>query len=338
MATPSGFPGYQPIADSFGNPTPAWVAFFLALYNSTGNTPGQASALLDTLTPLPGSMLFRGSGLWQGLGPGVAHQVLQTIAGFPAWGFLDGNSFGSQTRGFVFAGPIGINGIPRFRALVASDLPPVSGASFGPQLATTFFAGPGAGGPPTNPAFRYIALTDLPANIIAAFGAQTKNTIFAGPATGANAVPAFRAIVTADLPPGQIPGTITNDNANAGNFGEYIHSEIASGAAVALTTTVAKDITSISLTAGDWDVWANVATTAAVTTASGWINITSATDPTAPNGGAYASWGAQTLTTPLGMKRIEVPAGPNQTVYLSINATFAGAVSAYGFLGARRAR
>lgn len=53
---------------------------------------------------------------------------------------------------------------------------------------------------------------------------------------------------------GQFVGTATNDNANAGNVGEYVESVIASGSAVALTTATAKDITTISLTAGDWDV------------------------------------------------------------------------------------
>ena len=53
---------------------------------------------------------------------------------------------------------------------------------------------------------------------------------------------------------GQIPGTTTNDNAAAGNVGEYVESVVAIGSAVALTTSTAANITSISLTAGDWDV------------------------------------------------------------------------------------
>jgi len=49
-------------------------------------------------------------------------------------------------------------------------------------------------------------------------------------------------------------GTTTNDNAAAGQVGEYVSSTITGGASVALTPGVATNITSISLTAGDWDV------------------------------------------------------------------------------------
>jgi hypothetical protein len=53
---------------------------------------------------------------------------------------------------------------------------------------------------------------------------------------------------------GQLPATITNDNAAAGKVGEYIESILTSGSPVSLTTNAAKTVTSISLTAGDWDV------------------------------------------------------------------------------------
>lgn len=48
-------------------------------------------------------------------------------------------------------------------------------------------------------------------------------------------------------------GTTTNNNASAGNIGEYIESVVGT-VAVNGTTGQYKDITSISLTAGDWDV------------------------------------------------------------------------------------
>lgn len=51
-----------------------------------------------------------------------------------------------------------------------------------------------------------------------------------------------------------IVGTATNNNASAGSVGEYVESVIASGSAVALVSNTAKDVTTISLTAGDWDV------------------------------------------------------------------------------------
>ncbi|MEF1435483.1 hypothetical protein QWU86_11715, partial [Neisseria gonorrhoeae] len=51
-----------------------------------------------------------------------------------------------------------------------------------------------------------------------------------------------------------IVGTTTNNNANAGSDGEFISSSVVVGSAVALTTNVTANVTSITLTAGDWDV------------------------------------------------------------------------------------
>ena len=69
--------------------------------------------------------------------------------------------------------------------------------------------------------------------------------------TKTNNVP-FTTNATAAV--GQLPGTTTNDNAASGKVGEYVESIIVSGSAVSLTTATAKTVTSISLTAGDWDV------------------------------------------------------------------------------------
>ena len=54
-----------------------------------------------------------------------------------------------------------------------------------------------------------------------------------------------------------IIGTTTNDNAAAGSVGEVISSAVTYNT-VNLTTATAANITSISLTAGDWDVWGAV--------------------------------------------------------------------------------
>jgi hypothetical protein len=141
-------------------------------------------------------------------------------------------------------------------------------------------------------------------------------------------------------------GTTTNDNAAAGSVGELIESEILIGSAVSLTSTVSANITSITLTAGDWDVWGlivsnpNVATTTAYL--AGWTNTTSATAPSAPNKGGYvalpyAGTAGSAILAPVGMRRYSV-AG-STTVYLSVLTTFAvNVMSAYGYIGARRRR
>lgn len=71
--------------------------------------------------------------------------------------------------------------------------------------------------------------------------------------------------------PGQLIGTATNDSAASGFIGEFTSSTIATGSAVALTTGVTSNITSISLTAGDWDVQVQGFVKAAATTT---VNIT----------------------------------------------------------------
>lgn len=141
-------------------------------------------------------------------------------------------------------------------------------------------------------------------------------------------------------------GTQTNDNAAAGKIGEIVESSIASGSAVALTTATAKTVTSISITAGDWDVWGNVlflpnaATT--VTHIRGGINTTTDTMPTAPAGGAIGMIQA-TLGTGLvqgipGLFR-RMSVASTTTVYLVALSEFGvNTQSAFGYIGARRVR
>ena len=149
------------------------------------------------------------------------------------------------------------------------------------------------------------------------------------------------------LPIRQIPvGTPTNDNTTLGSVGEYVSSSVASGSAVSLTTGTAKDVTTISLTAGDWDVWGNVAFgPAGTTTQSGniaWISTTANTLPTIPNGGAYAQFSvavAAGLTVVLNAGQTRLSLSGTTTVSLGALSNFAVSTNtAYGFIGARRRR
>lgn len=141
-------------------------------------------------------------------------------------------------------------------------------------------------------------------------------------------------------------GTTTNDNAPAGSVGETIESTVLVGSAVALTTATTANVTSISLTAGDWDVWGSTwYSLNALTSANsiiGAISIVSATLPTAPNAGGMEQ-AAMVLTTGatqgrvIGIRRFSLSA--TTTVYLVAQATFiASTMSAYGYIGARRVR
>lgn len=143
-----------------------------------------------------------------------------------------------------------------------------------------------------------------------------------------------------------LAGTTTNDSAAAGLLGEYQESEVLVASAVALTTATPANVTSLSLTAGDWDVWAttayslNAATT--LTLIAGGINTTSATFPTSPGKGAYAllqlpfTAGAEQVLA-VGKRRLSLAS--TTTAYLVARADFAvNTCAAYGVLAARRVR
>ena len=144
----------------------------------------------------------------------------------------------------------------------------------------------------------------------------------------------------------QIPGSTTDDSASAGNIGEYITSTVLVGAAVSLPTGTAANVTSLSLTAGDWDVDGNIGTSPATGTTEtacvGWTSTTSASAPTAPNNGScvlarYSTPGPDGVVFPVGGQRASV-ASPT-TTYLSGLLGFFGSTDAiFGFIGARRRR
>ena len=69
------------------------------------------------------------------------------------------------------------------------------------------------------------------------------------PLAGGTMTGALKPSTTAGL-----TGTTLGDNANAGAVGEVISSGVVQGSAVALSTGIRSTVTTISLTAGDWDV------------------------------------------------------------------------------------
>ena len=173
-------------------------------------------------------------------------------------------------------------------------------------------------------------LTDGSGNVTA-----TTNT-----GTGSNVLTTSPTVTTPN-----IVGTTAAGNAAAGSVGEVIESEIVVGSAVSQTTGTSVNITSISLTAGDWDVRGTYFTNmAGGTTTTGFeaaIHTVSATLPTRPNKGAQilmnCSGVGQNYGATVGQKRINVSG--TTTVYLVANASFSGStLSGYGYLGARRVR
>lgn len=140
-----------------------------------------------------------------------------------------------------------------------------------------------------------------------------------------------------------IVGTTTNDSAGAGYVGEYISSNVPQASGVSMTTNTDTNITSISLTAGDWDVNGNVylepTNIGAFSAGKIWTSTTSATKPNDSNVtgilGSSTFFNAMSFTAPT----IRVSVSVTTTVYLSARATFsAGTMTGYGNLTARRRR
>lgn len=143
-------------------------------------------------------------------------------------------------------------------------------------------------------------------------------------------------------------GTNTNNNASAGYIGEYVESVLSSVSEITLTAGTPTNITSISLTAGDWDVWgvglyeSNATTTA--TSINAWLSSTSATIPSI-NLCVRGVWQQISALVPNGgYLSVDAPKqrfilSATTTVYLSTQVNFGVAnMFAFGAIRARRRR
>lgn len=202
------------------------------------------------------------------------------------------------------------------------------------QLATTAFvatsfaplASPALTGTPTVP-------TAAPGtNTTQAASTAFVRAIFAAPpalgSTTPAAVSATTITASSTITPDQtsgIVGTTTNNNANAGSVGELL---TATTASVSLTSSTAANGTSVSLTAGDWEVSGTCQfSPLAGTTITGivvGISTVSATRPVPFGQENYllAAFGGnfQTISTPV----VRMSLSATTTVYCVVMAIFSG--------------
>jgi hypothetical protein len=175
-------------------------------------------------------------------------------------------------------------------------------------------------------------------------GHVTTNANSTGDVTSVGNATTFTGKVGGAL--GQIPGTATNDNATAGNLGEYVENVVGSGSPIAIVTGTPKTITSIPLTAGDWDVdtvgsflpAATTSTTGMAVSISGTTNtldstpgkIVGLTQPATVTGGT-----ANSLSIP----PYRLSLSGTTTVFLVLLANFSvSTAGGYGIIRARRVR
>jgi hypothetical protein len=146
-----------------------------------------------------------------------------------------------------------------------------------------------------------------------------------------------------NLTNGQLHGTNTNDNAGAGEVGEVISSVVTAG--VAFTGNTVANICTISLTAGDWDVWGELWCFFTTATAIGaGITTVSATLPGIPALGTSRTsftvpTGSVNAVVPVAPVRLSVAALATLNVYLAGNVqNQASGATGQGKLIARRRR
>jgi len=145
---------------------------------------------------------------------------------------------------------------------------------------------------------------------------------------------------------GQLPGTATNDTANSGNVGELVSG---SGSGVSLTSSTTVNITSISLTAGDWDIQGQVTFRATTTTTNVVLllasvsNVSGTADSSAGRQGIL-DFGAGFAVNDLHDNSVNTMVSRfslsvTTTIYLVATQIFTtGTMTGSGFIRARRAR
>lgn len=142
-----------------------------------------------------------------------------------------------------------------------------------------------------------------------------------------------------------IRGTATNDSAAAGMVGEFI-TATAAPAAVSLSTGTSVNVTSVSLTAGDWDCSGTInytyGATTSITNLSGGPSQTTGTLPTQDNMFDFESAAQVPTNTKVGSIPTPVTRqllSGSASVFLVTQATFsASTLSAGGTLRCRRVR
>lgn len=125
-------------------------------------------------------------------------------------------------------------------------------------------------------------------------------------------------------------------------IGTYVESIVAAGSAITLTNVVSTNITSISLSSGDWDV-ESIAylfpSSSAVNVNFFEADVTQASSTSPGNAGSFAQLAPGSsvvfvLSAPI--PRVRQSLSVTTTVYLTAVSNFTGTLKAYGSINARR--
>jgi len=147
-------------------------------------------------------------------------------------------------------------------------------------------------------------------------------------------------------------GTATNDDANAGEVGEYLETTVLIGSLISETSATPVDVATLALTAGDWDVSGTINRALTGVTATAYGAAISPTANTVPGQAGGTGVGADSVvlenctmgTTITGnfisrIGNVRVKLAAAATIHLVAADTFsAGSIGVYGTIRARRVR
>jgi len=144
-------------------------------------------------------------------------------------------------------------------------------------------------------------------------------------------------------------GVTDGSDAATGQVGEFLSTVVLVGSGVALTTDTHANAGSLSITAGDWDVsaelWFLAGNLATGSYLDGWINTTSATAPTTPALGTgrnefFYGTGINISNSLLilGITPVRVSISSTTTYYFGARAGFTVGMTLFGKITARRVR
>lgn len=176
-----------------------------------------------------------------------------------------------------------------------------------------------------------------------ALSGSTGTGSFVGSTSPTITTPTIATSLTFSPTSGGIIGTTTNDSVAAGYVGEIVTANVtaASATAIGVASGNPTNITSISLTAGEWAVIANGGIQFNGQTgqvAIFWTSLTSATLPDASLRSGIAL-GANTINaSQMAAPSTILQLAGTTTVYLSCQATFTSTATKYGTITATRIR
>lgn len=135
-------------------------------------------------------------------------------------------------------------------------------------------------------------------------------------------------------------GTTSNDLAAAGFIGEFVSNSATTGT---LTTATDTNITSIALTAGDWDITAGYTAsgTGTPSVTDVWVSINTSSASSVNTAGQSARTRGFTMTDPIisgAVGPLRVSLSGNATYYLNTTCTYTGGGATLAMSGIIRAR